>query len=80
MWILTLWSRSDAGEAAQALSAKKVSKNISEGASSSTHLGAFLYSDLPLCLPAASFADLCALCAGVGVAAAGESPGQPLLS
>lgn len=80
MWVLTLGSGSDAGEAAQALSAEKISKNISEGASSSAHLGALLHPYLPLCLPAAGFADLRALGAGVGVAAAGESPGQPLLS
>lgn len=77
---LTLRSGSDASEAAEALSAQKVSKNISEGASSSAHLGALLHSYLPLGLSTAGFADLSALSAGVSVAAAGERPGQPLLS
>ena len=80
MWTLTLRSGSDAGEAAQALSAQKVSKDVSEGASPSAHLGALLHPYLPLGLPPAGFADLRALGAGVGVAAAGECPGQPLLS
>lgn len=80
MWTLTLRSGSDASEAAEALSAQKVSKNIPEGASSSAHLRALLHSYLPLGLSASGFADLRALRAGVGVTAAGERPGQPLLS
>lgn len=80
---LTLGPASDAGEAAEALSAQKVSKNISEGASSSSsssQLGALLHAHLPLGLSSPALADLRALRAGVGVAAAGERPGQPLLS
>lgn len=80
MWTLTFRSGSDSSKAAEAFSAQKVSKNISEGASPSAHLGALLHSDLPLGLSTPGFADLRAFSAGVCVAAAGESPGQPLLS
>lgn len=80
MRTLTLRSGSDPSKAAETLSAQEVSKHISEGAPSSPHLGALLHSYLPLGLPTAGFADLCALGAGVGVAATGERPGQPLLS
>lgn len=79
IWLLTFRSGCDASEAAEALSAQEISKHISEGASSTAHLGALLHSDLPLGLSTAGFADFCALSPGVSVAAAGERPGQPLL-
>lgn len=79
-WTLTFWSGSDTSKTAEALSAQKVSKNISEWASSSSHLCALLHSYLPLGLASACFANLRALGAGVGVTAACECPGQPLLS
>lgn len=80
MRTLTLRPGGDPSKAAETLSSQEVSKHISEGAPSSPHLGALLHSYLPLGLPTAGFADLCALGAGVGVAAAGERPRQPLLS
>lgn len=65
-------------EPTQTLLSQEVSKHASEGILS--HPGALLYPDLPLSFSGSSFTDFCAFGSSVGMAAAGECPGQTLLS
>lgn len=74
----TLWlSALAAVEGSQTLPAQKSTEYVPEGVA--PHLGALFHPHFPLGLACTGLADLSALCARVGVAAAGEGAGESLL-
>ncbi len=74
----TLWlSALGAAEGSPALPAQESTENVPKGVA--PHLGALFHPHFPFGLARAGLADLGAFCSRVGVAAASEGTGEPLL-